>query len=263
MESTVLLAVPLGVLVGLIVGAVGGGGAILALPIFIYVLGQGVGPATTASLVVVSFAAAIGAGAQGRSGQVCWRLAAVFAGPATVGAGLGTLAGAAVSGRVLVLSFIPVMLLAALATWRRAAGGGADRCGGCPTDRIGRAALAGLGVGVLTGFFGVGGGFLIVPVLTIGLGLGFRRAVATSLVIISITAAGALISHLSVGARLDLPITLTLAASTGVGALVGVRIGGRLPQATLARGFSLLVVAIALLLLADALFFGGPPSERV
>lgn len=258
-----MLAVPLGVLVGLIVGAVGGGGAILALPIFIYVLGQGVGPATTASLVVVSFAAAIGAGAQGRSGQVCWRLAAVFAGPATVGAALGTFAGTAVSGRVLILAFVPVMLLAAFATWRRAAGAGPDRAVGCPSDRLGRAAWAGLGVGVLTGFFGVGGGFLIVPVLTLGLGLGFRRAAATSLVIIAVTAAVALVTHLSTGARLDVPITLTLAASTGVGALLGVRVSGRLPQARLARGFALLVVAVALLLLADALLLGGPPTERV
>ncbi len=180
----------------------------------------------------------------------------------SAGAVLGTLAGTAVSGRLLIMAFVPVMLLAASATWRRAAAAGPDRTVGCPTERLGRAALAGLGVGILTGFFGVGGGFLIVPVLTLGLGLGFRRAAATSLVIISTTAAVALIGHLAAGARLDLPVTATLAAATGVGALLGVRISGRLPQAKLARGFALLVVAVALLLLADVLLFDGPPTER-
>ena len=71
-----LVAIPFGLAIGLIVGAVGGGGAILALPVLVYVLGEGVGPASTASLIVVAIAAAVGAGARARDGHVCWRLAA-------------------------------------------------------------------------------------------------------------------------------------------------------------------------------------------
>ena len=67
------------------VGAVGGGGAILALPVFVYVLGEGVGPASTASLIVVALAAAVGAGARARDGHICWRLALLFSAPAAVG----------------------------------------------------------------------------------------------------------------------------------------------------------------------------------
>ena len=85
------LAIVLGLAIGLIVGAVGGGGAILALPVLIYVLDEPVGPASTASLVVVSLAAAIGAGSLARHGRVCWRLAFTFAVPAALGSLLGTL----------------------------------------------------------------------------------------------------------------------------------------------------------------------------
>ena len=79
------LAIVLGLAIGMIVGAVGGGGAILALPVLVYVLGEPVGPASTASLVVVSLAAAIGAGSLARHGRVCWRFAFTFAVPAAIG----------------------------------------------------------------------------------------------------------------------------------------------------------------------------------
>ena len=83
------LAILLGLAIGLIVGAVGGGGAILALPVLVYVLGEPVGPASTASLVVVSLAAAVGAGSLARHGRVCWRLAFLFAAPAGAGSLVG------------------------------------------------------------------------------------------------------------------------------------------------------------------------------
>ena len=91
------------------------------------------------------------------------------------------------------LAFVPVMLVAAVATWRAP---GDDDDGGCPHPPLARVVVAGLGVGALTGFFGVGGGFVIVPVLTLWLGAPFRRAVATSLVIITLTGLAALASHL-------------------------------------------------------------------
>ncbi len=116
----VLLAVPFGLLIGLVVGSVGGGGAILALPVLVYVLGQPVGPASTASLLVVAIAAGLGAGALARKGHVCWRLAVAFTPPAAVGAILGTYANGQVSPKVLVLGFVPIMAAASVATWRRA-----------------------------------------------------------------------------------------------------------------------------------------------
>lgn len=116
-----LLAIPFGLLIGLIVGSVGGGGAILALPILVYVLGEGVNQASTASLIVVALAAGLGGGALARHGQVCWRIALSFAAAAAIGAIAGTAVGTAVNAKTLILAFIPVMLAAAAATWRRAA----------------------------------------------------------------------------------------------------------------------------------------------
>lgn len=251
------IAIVLGLAIGMVVGSVGGGGAILALPVLIYVLDEPVGPASTASLVVVSLAAAVGAGSLARHGRVCWRLAFTFAAPAAVGSLLGTFASHAVGASALVLAFVPVMLVAAFATWQRS--GEVTEEGGCPHPPLARVLVAGLGVGVLTGFFGVGGGFVIVPVLTLWLGAGFRRAVATSLVIICLTGLAALASHLLTGSRPDLATTAVVAGSTGVGALAGTLVGERLPQAVLRRGFAVIVAAVALGLLADVLVLGGPP----
>jgi len=243
------------------VGAVGGGGAILALPVLVYVLDQPVTPASTASLIVVALAAAVGAGSLARDGQVCWRMALAFAAPAAVASLPAALANEAVSGVVLILAFVPIMLVAAGATWQRAGAGGAQEERACPPFSPGRVVVAGAAVGVLTGFFGVGGGFVIVPVLTLWLAVSFRHAVATSLVIIALTGAAALGSHLVVGgASLDVAVTATLAGATAVGAYLGTLVGGRLPQPMLARGFALLTAGVAVLLLVDTLALGGPPG---
>jgi uncharacterized membrane protein YfcA len=179
-EPRMLLAVPFGVLIGLVVGTVGGGGAILALPVLVYVFGEGIGPATTASLIVVALAAAAGAGARVHDRQVCWRIALLFAGPAAAGSLLGALGNHAADARVLILTFVPVMLIAAAATWQRATGDPEHDPAGCPPPAPGRATLAGLGVGALTGFFGVGGGFLIVPACRPSAGRAARAARAVS-----------------------------------------------------------------------------------
>jgi uncharacterized protein len=256
----ILLAIPLGIVIGLVVGAVGGGGAILALPVLVYVLGEKVGPASTASLIVVAIAAGIGAGALALRGHVCWRIALMFTAPAAAGSLLGTLGNTAVSAKLLILSFVPIMLLAAGATWQRSGAGRGEEDTGCPPARTWVVVSAGLGVGALTGFFGVGGGFMIVPVLALGLGLVFRRAVGTSLVIITLTGIAALTAHLLTGARPHFAVTAVLAGSTVVGALLGTAVADRLPQKLLARGFAVIVALLALFLLADATLLGGPPK---
>lgn len=252
------LALVLGLAIGVVVGAVGGGGAILALPVLVYVLDEPVGPAATASLVVVTVAAAIGAGSLARRDRVCRRLAVTFAAPAAAGSLLGTLASRQVGGETLILAFVPVMFVAAAMTWRRA--GEEDTTGDCPRPPLVRVLIAGLLVGVLTGFFGVGGGFLIVPVLTVWLATPFRRAVGTSLVIIGLTGLAALTSHLVAGARPDVAITVALATATGAGALLGSLIAHRAPTAILGRAFAALIATIALALAVDVLFLGGPPA---
>ena len=256
-----LLAIPFGLAIGLVVGTVGGGGAILALPVLVYVLGEGVSPASTASLIIVAIGASAGAGSQARDGQLCWRVAAAFSVPAAAGAYLGTIANSEVSARTLVLAFVPVMLVAAALTYWR---GGDEpeaeaEAEACPDPAFSRAAGSGVGVGVLTGFFGVGGGFLIVPALTMLLGLPMRRAIATSLAIITFTGLAALVSHLIEGAEPNWPLTGVLGLAAAAGALGGSSVGRRLEPRTLAHGFAIVVAAVAVFLLIDVLFLGGPP----
>ncbi|MBW3652825.1 MAG: sulfite exporter TauE/SafE family protein [Actinobacteria bacterium] len=255
-----VVAAALGLTIGLVVGSVGGGGAILALPVLIYVLGEPVGPAASGSLVVVAVAAAVGAGSLAHSGQVCWRIALTFAPPGAAGAVLGTLAAQAVDPALLVLLFVPVMLVAAIVTWQRAGPGFGDDADGCPQPALARVLLAAVAVGLLTGFFGVGGGFVIVPVLALWFGVGFRRAVATSLVIITLTGVVALATHLAAGSDIDVGVTAALALPTALGALLGTRVSARLPAATLGRAFAVVVCAVALFLLLDVLVLGGPPG---
>ena len=262
-DMEMLLSIPFGLAIGLVVGTVGGGGAILALPVLVYVLDEGVSSATTASLIVVALGASFGAGAQARRGQLCVRIALVFSAPAAVGAYIGTVATAQVSAKTLILAFVPVLLAAAALTYRR--GGDGERehedDAGCPSARLGTAGTAGLFVGAMTGFFGVGGGFLIVPALTLLMGVAMRRAIATSLAIITLTGIAALLSHLADGAEPDWPLTATLCVAAGAGAVLGSRLGQRLSPATLAHAFGVVVGLVAVFLLIDVLLLGGPPAS--
>lgn len=259
----IVLAIVLGLCIGVVVGTVGGGGAILALPVFVYLLRQGVSSASTASLIVVTLGASVGAGAHARHGQVCWRIAGTFALPAAFGAYLGTIANSRVSPSGLILAFVPVMLAAAALTYARAEEAGeldGEDPAPCPTPDLPRSLGAGLVIGVMTGFFGVGGGFLIVPALTSLLGLSVRRAIATSLAVIGMTGLAALAIHLARGAELDWPLTIALSAATAIGALGGSGLGAKLSARTLSRAFAVVVALLALALLIDVVALGGPPQ---
>ena len=118
-----LLALPFGIAIGLAFGMLGGGGSVLAVPLLVYVLGEDVQSATTASLVVVTVAALAGGLGQARGGQVCWRHALAFTLAAVPGLLAGTAAAEALSGDAVLGGFAVVMLAAAWATWRKASAG--------------------------------------------------------------------------------------------------------------------------------------------
>jgi uncharacterized protein len=240
-----IAALGFGLLIGLAVGMVGGGGAVLAVPALVYAVGLGVHEATTVSLAVVSVGAATGAVGQARRGAVCWSSAAWFAGAAALGSVAGTIANRALGGATLLLLFSVVMLLAARATWKRAGSAGA-LLGGCPPASARVLVPIGLGVGALTGMVGVGGGFLVVPTLAVGLSFGMREAMATSIVIVAIVSLSGLASHLIAGNSLDVPVTLAMGGAAMLGAHAGPRVAEKVPTEALGRGFALLVVLVAL-----------------
>ena len=261
-----IAAVPFGVAIGLSLGTLGGGGSVLAVPVLVYVLGQSVHQATTASLVIVTAGAIVGGLSHAREGRVCWRHAVAFTAGALPGVISGTALGQAVSGTALIGGFALIMLATATATWRKGHEDASPAVTGpsqpsCPPLRLAQTLAAGLLVGAMTGFFGVGGGFLIVPTLAIALALSMRLAVGTSLMIITATSTMALIAHLAAGRALDLGVTAAMTGACVAGALAGGRLVGRLPQRLLATGFAALVFAVASYLLISVAFIGGPPGS--
>ena len=261
-----LLAIPFGLAIGIAVGMLGGGGSVLAVPVLVYVLGQTVSEATTASLVVVTAGALSGGLGHARAGRVCWCHAGSFTIAAVPGLVAGTLAGEAVSGGLLLSAFALIMLAAAAATWRKADGdehadGTWEGGGACPPLRLPRDLVAGVLVGFLTGCFGVGGGFLIVPTLAIALAFTMRTVVGTSLAIITATSLLGLAVHLAAGRSLDVGVTTAMTGACVVGALGGAALATHVPQHTLGRAFALLVCCVAAYLLVSAAFLGGPPAS--
>jgi uncharacterized membrane protein YfcA len=262
-----LAAVPFGLAIGVALGMLGGGGSVLAVPVLVYVLGENVQEATTASLVVVTAGAVAGGLRHAREGRVCWRHAAAFTAAALPGVVAGTALGNTVSGSTLIAAFAVIMLLAAAATWRKATSAGGERnaeperAAACPPLRLVRDVAVGMTIGAMTGFFGVGGGCLIVPALAIFLALSMRLAVGTSLAIITASSLLGLAAHLVTGRGLDVPVTAAMTAACIAGALIGAAVVGRVPQRKLARGFAGLVAAVAAYLLISAAFLGGPPGS--
>ena len=245
--SIVLLALPLGLATGGLLGVLGAGGSVLTVPALVYLLDQPVGAATTAALAIVSANAAVGAAENVRAGTADLRLAARFAAASVVGALVGSVLNRLASGETVLFLLAIVMLGSAWSLWRGRPG--RARLREAPPAPALLVGALGLGVGVLTGFFGVGGGFLIVPALILLLGVPVRTAIGTSLVIITVTALAGLAGHLAAGG-VDWPVTIAFAGAGAVGAWLGVRGGRRVPAERLSQVFAVMLVAVAAFLLA-------------
>jgi hypothetical protein len=240
-----LLALPFGVAVGLSLGLVGAGGSLLTVPVLVYVLGLSAREATTSSLLIVGLTAATGTASHARRGTVRWPVAASFGLAAAVGTVGGTALNRLVDEQALLLAFGFLMLGAAYALGRgRSVSAAAPAAG--PSARV---AVAGLAVGVLTGLFGVGGGFVIVPVLVLTLGFPIEAAVGTSLAVIAIASTAALAGHLATG-EIDWKVTGAFVGAAVVGVLAGSRLSGRLSPHVLARSLAAVVAAVGLFLIA-------------
>ncbi len=243
-----LLALPFGLAIGLSLGMIGGGGSILAVPVLVYILGEPVKEATTVSLAIVGTSALAGVLARRRSDCVEWRIAIPFG----LAGALGTLAGTALNRRAspssILFLFALVMLAAAWAMLRRRAST-ADEAADVAHVPLARLLPAGLVVGVLTGFFGVGGGFVIVPALVLLIGLPLRAAVGTSLAALVIISAAAFTAHLNSGS-INWTVAASFTAAGVVGAVSGTRLADHVSTDRLNQLFAGLVIAVAIFLLA-------------
>ena len=174
-----------GLLVGFSLGLVGGGGSILAVPLMVYLVGvKEPHIAIGTSALAVAANAALGLMNHARAGNVIWKVGLAYAAAGIIGAFAGSTAGKAFDGQKLLFLFAIVMILVGIMMLRRKGDGGGVR----PTltrDNAGKVSAFGLGTGAFSGFFGIGGGFLIVPGLTASTKMAMINAVGTSLVAVT------------------------------------------------------------------------------
>ncbi len=239
---------------GLALGLLGSGGSILTVPILVYLLGQEEKTAIAGSLAIVGAIALIGGTRAAVRRRVDWRSVFLFGIPGMAGTVGGAWLAHFVSGELQLAVFALFMLGAAGYMLRR--GPAAD---GEPRGRQSplRLAVQGIGVGVATGFVGIGGGFLIVPALVLVGGLPMHLAIGTSLMIISINAFTGFFRYLpalaALGLSLDWRVIVPFVLVGGAGSLVGGRLGASMPQRTLRRIFGFALIGIGLLVLAENL----------
>jgi uncharacterized protein len=278
----VIVAVVAGAFIGLSLGALGGGGSILAVPVLVYLLDQTAGQATTGSLVVVGVTSLAGALTAHRAGNVLLGRGLVFGVVAIGGATAGAKASAHVPDSVLLAAFAVLMLSvgALMATRQLQQARRARHCAPGSHDE-GRAAvrrpalddpiitfsptfacqcpqalkvlITATLVGLLTGFLGVGGGFLVVPALVVALGMPIGYAAGTSLVVITLTSAAALVVRAGVGITPDWTPVLVLTAAAALGGIAGAKLADRADTRKLSVAFTVLVLGVAAYTAAQAL----------
>ena len=253
---TTTIALTLGAVIGVLLGLLGGGGSILAVPALVYVLGLGIEQAIPMSLIVVGTASAVGALPKIRVRQVQWRLAAIFALAGIPATFLGTAVGKHLPQPVLLTGFAVVMVVAGIRMLQDSGEAGTA----CKVGDSGinwrrcapRSIPAGFLVGLLTGLFGVGGGFLIIPALVLMLGVEMPIAIGTSLVIIVANSVAGVLSHLSVGS-IDWSTTAAFVGTAVLGSLIAGHFGTKLDTHRLQHGFAYLVFAVAAYVLIDTI----------
>lgn len=245
--TTQLLGAAIGALIGLALGTLGGGGSILTVPALVYMLGQNPHGAVGSSLVIVGANALFGAWLHQRAGHVRLRSALLFGAAGLAAAFGGARLSRLLSGPMLLVLFALLMITIAVVLLRGQTSTLAPEQRAAPIWW--RVVLGGLMVGFLTGFLGVGGGFLIVPALVLLLGMDMPDAVGSSLVVIALNSTAGLLGHLGDGG-LNWGLIVLLLAGGVPGLVLGARLTRRLPAARLRQSFAIFVVLLGLVLLA-------------
>jgi uncharacterized membrane protein YfcA len=289
---TLLIAIPVALLIGLSLGALGGGGSILTVPALVYLLGQSAHAATTGSLIIVGVTALASMLAHARARHVRMTQGSLFAVLGIAGTYAGSHLSARVDPDVLLAAFSVVIVAAATAMLLRRRRGAPSRS---PADarlpvsisagpfsgseipetfsvpgrdwkpsppaaavtspsgrrrpigarRVALVVATATGVGLVTGFFGVGGGFVVVPALVLALGYDMPVAVGTSLLVIALNSATALAARAGQHVTLDWPLLGVFTAVAVLGSLVGGRVSSRANPDRLTIGFVVLLYAVA------------------
>lgn len=248
-----LLASLSGIVVGFVLGLVGGGGSILAVPLMVYVVGVA-SPhlAIGTSALAVAANALSGLASHARARNVNWRCGGMFALAGVAGAWAGSSLGKAVDGQRLLALFALLMLVVAFFMWRGRGNQGVEGVT-CNRENLPRVTAFGFGTGSLSGFFGIGGGFLIVPALVASTTMPIGRAIGTSLVAVSAFGLTTAINYAASG-MLDWPLALAFILGGIVGSVAGTMASTSLAarKGTLNTVFAGLIVVVALYMLAQS-----------
>lgn len=242
-------ALVVGLLIGAVLGLVGAGGAIVAVPAFLFLFGFTPLAATTASLAVVAASALSGMVPRLRARQVDVRHGLLFWLLGIAGTFAGSQLADVVPPTVIVGGFALVMLGASVAMWQKSSGQPPATPHRRPWWVL---VLVAVGIGLLTGLFGVGGGFLIVPALVLVFGFPFALAAGTSLLVIALNSVTALVFKAQAWSQIDWHVPLIVIVGGLIGSALAARFHGRIPQRALERAFAVLLVVLAAWLIIDA-----------
>ncbi len=245
MTLTYFFALLSGLLSGGALGLTGGGGSILAVPLLVYLVGENIHLAIGTSLVAVGVTSLISSVSYMRQSLVKFKIAFFMAAPGLVSTYLGALINKQIKGPVLLLIFALLMIyIGYLMTSRKAP----ERKEETVSSGINYPRILTLGfiTGLASGFFGIGGGFLLVPALFLGANLKMKEAIATSLFIIFLFGMFGLASYLIQGREINLVISAVFVAGGAVGGILGAYYAKRLDQVLLRRIFSVFIILIGL-----------------
>lgn len=248
-----LLTMTMGSVVGFSLGMFGSGGSVLAVPILVYILGYETKSAIAMSLAIVGLSALTGALLQWKRGALCHKAALFFSAIGIVATLAGTWASLRVSGTLQLILFGLLMIGVALTMLRKKEEDlipGKDECHMRPQ----LAGSLGAGVGFMTGFLGVGGGFLIVPALNTLGKLKLRLAIGTSLFIIAVNSSAGVLGYWG-KVVFDWPVVLVFAGISSLASFVGVAMSHKLPVENLRKGFAGFVLLLGILLIIKNIFY--------
>ena len=235
-----------GLIVGFVLGLVGGGGSILAVPLIVYLVGvRSPHVAIGTSALAVAANALLGLVGHARAGTVKWRCAGIYAAAGILGALAGSTAGKAFDGHRLLFLFALVMILVG-ALMLRGRGRTGDPDAQCRRENAPKVVSFGFGTGLFSGFFGIGGGFLIVPGLIASTGMPMLNAVGSSLVAVAAFGLATAFNYAWSG-LIDWPLAFAFIAGGAGGGLIGAALARRLSQSRgrLTTLFALLIFAVA------------------
>lgn len=243
MDLSFALALALAVLIGVSLGLLGSGGSIVTLPVLVYVARVPVNQAVGMSLAIVGATAATGGYLRFWQGEFALKPAVFFALSGMAGAFFGARLTHLVAPSLLLLLFGLLMVVVGIAMLR-------DRSDNLTAQSCHpvRCLAAGATVGVLTGFLGVGGGFLILPALVLFAGVEMKKAIGTSLAIIALNSFAGLAGQLRY-VRFDWWTTLAFLGAALAGMIAGLVVASRLASKSLRRGFAWAVIVLGILLL--------------